>query len=149
MQPALLHVYMSAFLENMFHRSPDTFRYSHWCLFYKRLAPIENDFLEQDVINQHQAQIVKLVMSKGGFVFVCGDANNMAKDVMNAFTVAIQTVQGIEEEKAKEIVLQLQKDRRYLQDIWTWFISLLFLSIMYSVYYIKFEENYSTHRWLI
>ncbi len=43
----------------------------------------------------------------------------MAKDVMGALTDAVQSVQNIDEQKAKEYILQLQKEKRYLQDIWT------------------------------
>ena len=43
----------------------------------------------------------------------------MAKDVMQAIVSAFQSVRGLSEEEAKAFVLQLQKDKRYLQDIWT------------------------------
>ena len=60
------------------------------------------------------------VIGKGARIYVCGDAANMAKDVMGALTDAVQSVQNIDEQKAKEYILQLQKEKRYLQDIWTW-----------------------------
>ena len=50
---------------------------------------------------------------------MCGDAANMAKDVMKAFTDAVQSTQNITEEEAKKVVLQWQKEKKYLQDIWT------------------------------
>ena len=43
----------------------------------------------------------------------------MAKDVMQAFVSTLQTVKNLEEEDAKKAVLQLQMEKRYLQDIWT------------------------------
>lgn len=59
------------------------------------------------------------LIDKGGKVYVCGDAKNMAKDVMQSFVSAFQSVRDINEEEAKKLVLQLQKDKQYLQDIWT------------------------------
>ena len=59
------------------------------------------------------------MVDKGGKIYVCGDAKNMAKDVMQATISAFQTVRDINEEEAKKLVLQLQKDKQYLQDIWT------------------------------
>jgi len=70
------------------------------------------------LIQVHKSSLVKLI-DKGGKVYVCGDANNMAKDVMQAIVSAFQSVRGISEEEARAFVLQLQKDKRYLQDIWT------------------------------
>lgn len=59
------------------------------------------------------------LIEKGARIYVCGDAKNMAKDVMQAFVSTFQTVKNLEEEDAKKAVLQLQMEKRYLQDIWT------------------------------
>ena len=74
----------------------------------------------QDLIRVHQKQLVRLLEAKNGVLYVCGDANNMAKDVMCAVQQAFQTVQQIDETQAKSRILQLQQEKRYLQDIWTW-----------------------------
>ena len=75
-------------------------------------------FLTQDLICQHETQVAKLI-SKGAVIYVCGDEKNMAKDVMKAVTNAIQNVHNVSTEEATKTVFQLQKDKRYLQDIWT------------------------------
>jgi len=72
----------------------------------------------QDLIAQYENQLVKMV-SKGAIIYVCGDEKNMAKDVMKAITVAFQNVNNLSEEEAQKTIFQLQKDKRYLQDIWT------------------------------
>jgi len=72
----------------------------------------------QDLICQHETQVAKLI-SKGAVIYVCGDEKNMAKDVMKAVTNAIQNVHNVSTEEATKTVFQLQKDKRYLQDIWT------------------------------
>lgn len=70
------------------------------------------------MVRQYGGQLVRMVL-KGGIIYVCGDAANMAKDVMKAFTDAVQSTQNITEEEAKKVVLQWQKEKKYLQDIWT------------------------------
>lgn len=72
----------------------------------------------KDLIQLNKAPLVKLI-DKGARIYVCGDAKNMAKDVMNAFIATFQTVRQLDEEDAKKAVLQLQMEKRYLQDIWT------------------------------
>lgn len=62
--------------------------------------------------------MVKLI-EKGACIYVCGDAKNMAKDVMQAFIAAFQSARQFDEEQAKKAVIQLQMEKRYLQDIWT------------------------------
>jgi sulfite reductase alpha subunit-like flavoprotein len=61
---------------------------------------------------------VKLI-EKGACIYVCGDAKNMAKDVMQALISAFQTARQLDEGEAKKAVIQLQIEKRYLQDIWT------------------------------
>jgi sulfite reductase alpha subunit-like flavoprotein len=43
----------------------------------------------------------------------------MAKDVMQALISAFQTARQLDEGEAKKAVIQLQIEKRYLQDIWT------------------------------
>lgn len=76
-----------------------------------------SSLFKQDLIRHHKSGVVKLI-EKGAVVYVCGDAKNMAKDVMKAFTESFQSVRHLSEQDAKERVLQLQKEKRYLQDIW-------------------------------
>lgn len=72
----------------------------------------------QELIQLYAASLVKLI-DKGACVYVCGDATNMAKDVMQAFIAAFQSGRQLDEEQAKKAVVQLQIEKRYLQDIWT------------------------------
>ena len=60
------------------------------------------------------------LIEKGACIYVCGDAKNMAKDVMQALISAFQTARQMDEQEAKKAVIQLQIEKRYLQDIWTW-----------------------------
>ena len=48
----------------------------------------------QDNMLLYSQDIVTLILEKGSEVFVCGDANNMAKDVKQAFVKMIQSERG-------------------------------------------------------
>jgi len=48
----------------------------------------------QDNLLLHSTDVVTLILENSAEVFVCGDANNMAKDVKQAFVKAIETEKG-------------------------------------------------------
>nr|CAH0110430.1 unnamed protein product [Daphnia galeata] len=85
--------------------------------FSREAKPSQPKYV-QDLIQQYTTPIVKLI-EKGACIYVCGDAKNMAKDVMQALISAFQTARQLDEGEAKKAVIQLQIEKRYLQDIWT------------------------------
>jgi sulfite reductase alpha subunit-like flavoprotein len=52
-------------------------------------------------------------------VYVCGDANGMAKDVLATFVDLLQIHAGLSQDEAKSYMNKMQEDGRYLQDIWS------------------------------
>ena len=54
----------------------------------------------------------------GASIFVCGDAKAMAKDVRRTLVQAYSDVKGLAPEVAEESVQRLERDRRYLQDVY-------------------------------
>lgn len=71
----------------------------------------------QDKLRE-QAVDVYQWLQRGAYVYICGDANRMAKDVHEAF-VAIVEEQGQMDKKAAEAWLkQLRKDKRYQRDVY-------------------------------
>jgi sulfite reductase (NADPH) flavoprotein alpha-component len=52
----------------------------------------------------------------GASFYVCGDAKNMAKDVRATLVRAYADVQAVTAEAAEQIVVGLERDKRYLQD---------------------------------
>mmetsp|Transcript_45667 Transcript_45667/g.114911 ORF Transcript_45667/g.114911 Transcript_45667/m.114911 type:complete len:662 (-) Transcript_45667:433-2418(-) len=79
---------------------------------------------EQDekVYVQHKMReekdIVWDVISNNGYVYVCGDARYMAKDVHQALIDVAAEVGGMSETAAEEFISKLQADGKYLQDVW-------------------------------
>jgi sulfite reductase (NADPH) flavoprotein alpha-component len=54
----------------------------------------------------------------GAFFYVCGDAKAMAKDVRRTLVRAFADVKAIDIEAAEEAVSALERERRYLQDVY-------------------------------
>ena len=70
----------------------------------------------QDLIRKEKTTLVDAIIEDDAHVFVCGDAKNMAKDVYNAF---IEILSSKLDDDATQFLLERQKQRKYLQDVWT------------------------------
>lgn len=57
-------------------------------------------------------------LEKGGFIYICGDASRMAKDVDAAIHKVVETAGGKTEDEAKAYVEALKKAKRYLRDVY-------------------------------
>ena len=57
-------------------------------------------------------------LQDGAFVYVCGDAEKMAKDVEATFMQIAGTEGGMDNVQAREWLKGLRKERRYLQDVY-------------------------------
>jgi sulfite reductase (NADPH) flavoprotein alpha-component len=57
-------------------------------------------------------------LEQGAYLYVCGDAQRMAKDVEIALQAIIQTFGQKEESAAKDYIKQLRKQKRYLRDVY-------------------------------
>ena len=69
----------------------------------------------QDRIWERRRDIVEW-LDGGASFYVCGDAKAMAKDVRAALVRAYADVKSVAPEAAEQIVAQLDRDKRYLQD---------------------------------
>ena len=54
----------------------------------------------------------------GALFYVCGDAKAMAKDVRTTLTAAYADVKALSPEAAAEAVAKLEREKRYLQDVY-------------------------------
>jgi sulfite reductase (NADPH) flavoprotein alpha-component len=57
-------------------------------------------------------------LDNGAYFYVCGDANAMAKDVRSALVRAYADVKAIAPELAEKAVVELERGKRYLQDVY-------------------------------
>lgn len=57
-------------------------------------------------------------IQRGAYIYVCGDAQRMAKDVDLALHKIIETFGKLDTESARKAMKQLRADKRYLRDIY-------------------------------
>lgn len=71
----------------------------------------------QHHIARNRAAVVQ-ALEQGGYLYVCGDAKHMAKDVHAEIEAAVQDCRGCSNADAKAFVRELQHSHRYMQDVW-------------------------------
>ncbi|CCU75332.1 putative NADPH-cytochrome P450 reductase [Blumeria hordei DH14] len=72
----------------------------------------------QDKMQEYSKEINDLITKKAYF-YVCGDAANMAKAVLNALTRVISEQRSIPESNAEEIVKRMRNSSQYQEDVWS------------------------------
>ncbi|MFC3023768.1 assimilatory sulfite reductase (NADPH) flavoprotein subunit [Vibrio zhugei] len=65
-----------------------------------------------------QAETVWQWLQDGAYLYVCGDANRMAKDVHEALVLVAQQQGELSREDAEEFVNELRKAKRYQRDVY-------------------------------
>lgn len=66
-----------------------------------------------------QKQLVWELLEKGAYVYICGDAKHMARDVNGTLQTIIQAMGGKTEKQAEDFVKMLGQKRRLQQDVWS------------------------------
>ena len=57
-------------------------------------------------------------LQEGAHLYVCGDANRMARDVERALKEIVMTHGGMSEDDADDYLNDLREDRRYQRDVY-------------------------------
>jgi sulfite reductase (NADPH) flavoprotein alpha-component len=71
----------------------------------------------QDRLWERRSDIIGW-LDNGAFLYVCGDAKSMAKDVRTALVRAYGDVKALAPDAAERAVAELERDKRYMQDVY-------------------------------
>ncbi|CCH60125.1 hypothetical protein TBLA_0C03210 [Henningerozyma blattae CBS 6284] len=70
----------------------------------------------QDKLNENRQEVLKL-LDAGAFIYICGDAKHMARDVNKVLTDILQS-KGMNEEEATNVLKTFRTSGRYQEDVW-------------------------------
>ncbi|KAM9101085.1 methionine synthase reductase isoform X1 [Sarcophilus harrisii] len=73
----------------------------------------------QDSIRLCAQQVTRILLQEKGYIYVCGDAKGMAKDVNDALVEILSKESGVEKLEAMKMLAALREEKRYLQDVWS------------------------------
>ncbi|HBR2013253.1 TPA: NADPH-dependent assimilatory sulfite reductase flavoprotein subunit, partial [Klebsiella pneumoniae] len=71
----------------------------------------------QDKLREQGAELWRWI-NDGAHIYVCGDANRMAKDVENTLLEVIAEYGAMDAEAADEFLSELRVERRYQRDVY-------------------------------
>ena len=85
-----------------------------------RKNPLKKTYV-QHLMLERKDMLKEMILEKNGYVFVCGDGANMAKDVHNALVeiVSTDTTRQEERQKSEDILSRMTKEGRYVRDVWS------------------------------
>ncbi|KAI9836037.1 MAG: hypothetical protein M1819_001648 [Sarea resinae] len=71
----------------------------------------------QNRLKEHGKEVCDL-LSQGAYVYVCGDAGRMARDVHHVITDLIAESRGLDATAAEEVVKGMRTSAHYQEDVW-------------------------------
>lgn len=78
----------------------------------------EHKVYVQDRLRENGAEIWNLIFSSGAYVYICGDAKRMAKDVYRTLVDCAKQYGGYDDNQAVQFMSDLKAKGRYQEDVW-------------------------------
>lgn len=111
-------------------RSDEDYLYKNeWPLYAQRLGdsfemdvafsrddPLKKVYVQDKI--KARAEEINNFLEAGAYIYVCGDASKMARDVQHCFAQIISDQRSLLIEKATELVRSLKVQNRYQEDVW-------------------------------
>ncbi|KAK3914341.1 Methionine synthase reductase [Frankliniella fusca] len=73
----------------------------------------------QDNIRLNSTDVCQMLLEEDAYFYVCGDALSMARDVLAVIVDSVAKYKDVSKTDAQQIVMQLQAEGRYKEDVWT------------------------------
>lgn len=70
-------------------------------------------------IRSRGAEVADVLLRQGGYVYICGDGNQMAKDVHTALLEVVAEHTDLDDKESAEFLADLKVRRRYVLDVWS------------------------------
>ncbi|KAI3629273.1 hypothetical protein MIR68_012689 [Amoeboaphelidium protococcarum] len=86
------------------------------CAFSRESA--EKVYVQHRLLD-HAEMVFDLLKSKGAYLYVCGDASNMARDVHQTLEQICRSVGSMSEYDASQFIKSLRDKGRYQEDVWS------------------------------
>ncbi|RXG71615.1 Methionine synthase reductase [Armadillidium vulgare] len=77
----------------------------------------EPKYVQDNLILQGE-EVIELIDKKNASVYVCGDAKNMSKNVLDTLINLLKKHLSLSDVDARRYIAQMQLKNRYLQDVW-------------------------------
>lgn len=83
---------------------------------FSREIPSKKSYVQHKII-ENGSKVAELI-KEGAFIYVCGDASKMARDVQHALTTILAQDRNISEDKAADLIRGFKTQNRYQEDVW-------------------------------
>jgi methionine synthase reductase len=79
---------------------------------------ILNSKYVHDSLRYYSNDVSKLIYEQDAYVYLCGDATNMSKDVTSCLAECLSKTYDLKLEDSNKYLLEMMKNKRFKQDIW-------------------------------